>query len=116
MPTLEIKWRTRDGREISVREMTDSHLTNTVNMLERNAPRAQFAEGLDAIAASSVLQGDMAQFYAEQDIARQAELTPEEWLCERAPVYVAMRREMAQRGLRPFDAPLEDPLRSLRWV
>jgi len=31
----ELKWKTRNGDEISVKRMSDSHLENAINMLER---------------------------------------------------------------------------------
>jgi hypothetical protein len=32
----EIVWRTRNGNNVAINEMTDTHLKNVLNMLERN--------------------------------------------------------------------------------
>lgn len=40
-----IVWTTREGKEIPINEMSDTHLVNTINMLIRNQERS--AEELD---------------------------------------------------------------------
>ena len=32
----ELKWKTKNGDEISIKNMSDYHLENAINMLERN--------------------------------------------------------------------------------
>lgn len=32
----EIVWTTKDGRDVPIKDMTDAHLENAINMIERN--------------------------------------------------------------------------------
>ena len=37
MPSAEGRWRTREGQVLLLSQMTDSHLQNAINMIERGA-------------------------------------------------------------------------------
>lgn len=46
------------------------------------------------------LRGEMAQFCCEQDIDRMEEMSPEEFIEDRCPIYAVMVKEAERRGLK----------------
>jgi len=93
------KWTCKDGRKIRICDMTDSHLANTIAMLERAAPAAR-QQALNVMYfASSCLQGEMASYYAEQDIDRLEQSTVEEFLSGLFPVYADLVIERDRREI-----------------
>lgn len=105
-------WVTRDGREISIREMTDEHLVNTLRMLRRNAPvvrlRYEFAliRRLESLLCG--LQGEMAIDCAEREIDMHVDAmvatSDDEWLHEQL-IFRALRNEAKRRGINAQSAP-----------
>lgn len=63
-------WRTRDGREVKIREMSDSHLKAAIATLDRIAPVAARRLAMQADAYSASTGGEHAS-YAAADAARQ---------------------------------------------
>lgn len=53
--------------------MSDSHLINTIRLLERTCKTRHDNELAAAYSVASSLQGEMASYYADQDIAAMEE-------------------------------------------
>ena len=92
-------WKTRDGREIPIREMEDAHLLNTVRYLRRCAPEMQLARSLQFDIAASRMGGEMARLCLEQDAAAVDRMQPDDFLQEVVPQFRAMLEELCRRGL-----------------
>lgn len=83
-------WTTRNGARLRICDMEDRHLVNTLRMLRR----AHGELVSSAWAAACSLQGEMASYYAEQDIDRleQVESTH--------PLFGRLEMEALRRGLK----------------
>lgn len=91
-------WTTREGVEMWIRDMTDSHLTNSIRMLERNTKRATEDAIANGYAMLGSLQGEMAQYCVEQELASIEEFGLDTH--EAFPVYDELREEAERRGLK----------------
>jgi hypothetical protein len=89
----ELLWKTRDGREISIHQMGDRHLQNTIRMLKRN-----LLDVPDPTHSYPCFQGEMAQACAEAEWLAAVDQyeSRKDWLD-------IMEREASVRNLDPFN-------------
>ncbi len=84
-------WTTKSGEKIRICDMLDEHLKNTIAFLERNA---RFVAD---VAIFPSFQGEMAQYYAEQQYDNMVE-DPIEFFCV-GTIYDDLVTEQLRRGL-----------------
>jgi hypothetical protein len=65
-------WQTRDGRVIDVKDMSDTHLQNSIAYMERRVTAMQRNEN-SMWGAYTMLQGEQAQYAAEAGLGHAAE-------------------------------------------
>ncbi len=61
-----MKWTTKDGRTLNIKDMSTLHLRNAVAMLRREGFVSE-EDFLVCLGAASSLRGEMASMYAEQE-------------------------------------------------
>jgi hypothetical protein len=61
-----MKWKTREGVEINICDMTDRHLLNTIKMLKRNYSFLCHLHAIEAYGYAAYAS-DGASYYAEQE-------------------------------------------------
>lgn len=93
-------WKTKDGRVLLVREMTDSHLMNTIRLLERC-----YAVNLSVYLAPGLgPQGDAAQDAFDAEYRHYLDAGPTA-ICA---VYPDLLKEALGRGLTTEEARVEE--------
>lgn len=84
-------WITKDGTKIRIKDMTDSHLLNTIKMLDRKHSRVI----LDAYCFANMLNGEMAQYQMEGEIDRLEEGDASQWCL----LYDDLMEEASRRNI-----------------
>lgn len=82
-------WQMKDGFSICIKDMTDNHLANTIKLVERAHEHAV----LEGYVLCSSLNGEMASFCAERDVAGLEDEGPSA-VC---PVYDDLVEEQSRR-------------------
>lgn len=82
-------WVTREGKKIKVKDMTDSHLLNSIKYLDRRL------ESMKITMPYPNFNGEMAQFCAEQDWDHFQNSEPSDYW----PIYETLCKEISKRGL-----------------
>lgn len=82
-------WKTKDGKKIRIKDMSDSHLLNTIKYLDKAYLNYLWNTMPD-------LQGDMAQFCAEQDFNHELENGDPSLVW---PIYADLVVEAIKRGI-----------------
>lgn len=96
---LPTHWTTKDKRALPIKEMTDSHLQNTIAYLIRVAPQAMEENLYSAFAAAASFDSDsMASYYADAEIHTLGAETLEDFL-DQQPMFRALTREAKRRKL-----------------
>ena len=102
-------WTTRDGRNVNVSDMTDSHLINTIRMLRKNAPSLAYRllRDMDRYAASApdgaadcvAMESDLL-FDRLLEMYRSVDAR-DKYLSNSIPQWGDLLREAERRGLNP---------------
>lgn len=91
-------WTTKAGEEVDIRDMTDSHISNTIAMLERSAPLrlARAQASYDFIAPPTA---EMASYCFEREYNSIMFADPIDFLIASVPAFRSLVKEADRRGL-----------------
>jgi ketosteroid isomerase-like protein len=89
-------WTMRDGKQIAIRDMTDSHIKNAMRMLERSAKERLEEECFATMGFASMVQGDMASMMIDMELDALFALSEEDYLYEYT-AYGELEKELGRR-------------------
>jgi len=90
-------WRTKEGKQIKIEDLTDSHLLNIIKMLERFTEDNYEDELAEAASFASSMHGDMSSYHAEQAFDEVGMKEPNPF--KDYPIYLSLYAEAVKRGL-----------------
>ena len=88
-------WQGADG-PIAIREMSDTHLRNSIALLIRNVENLRTAWGIEVFVSGPEPSGEMAKDALASAMAEDARQSDGVWL-RSTPLYRALRREQKRR-------------------
>ena len=96
-------WKTKDGEEIPIKELTDSHILNIMNYFEKNFEVYRQRWLSKAYMFMDSLNGECAKYYCENMIdlveSENPEFDPEGFLEETVEGYREIKQEARKRKL-----------------
>lgn len=96
-------WQMRDGNLIEIEKMADSHLLNTIAMLERNVDEIKRSMILQMYNHSIMIHSDTVLDMLDNDIRGMQDTDGVEFLLFYHPSYPHLRTEAIKRGLMEDD-------------
>lgn len=96
---LPTHWKTKDNGSIAIKEMTDSHLLNSIAFYQKRAPVLQENDIYASMSAAAFFGGDtMASYDANGMVTDSMDEATQDWL-ERQPLWRAITNEAKRRKL-----------------
>lgn len=106
--TLQPKWKTKDGREIPIKDLGDGHLENILNLLIRHAVVKRCQTELAYLRpAFGGPRGDMAQDAFDQEFDGICQLTTEDYFL---PIWWDLEAEAKKREIKIPPIPTEEQI------
>jgi hypothetical protein len=90
------KWKMKDGTKVRIKDMTDSHLLNTLKLLKRYG-QAKYNYDLAAVLSCPGFQGEQAQIAFED--AENEILNERDWESYMPPIFEDLTAEAIRRNL-----------------
>ncbi len=90
-------WTTKSGKDIKIGDMSDRHLLNTINLIDKTVKQMEIEETQELCDALGFLKGEMAVIHAENGLNFITEHGIEPSLVE--PLYDDLLDEATARGL-----------------